>query len=131
MSNIVDHEVLHRRIHPDQMKDNGKPSSAAFTHLEMSVDRASIWSVEKTLHEHSDFGVAAISAGLARELKQEVAATPSLLNPSHADVIGHKPRSVSKRFSEACTLVKAPCASVRHSPVPVLTNEPLGTVADS
>lgn len=131
MSNIGDHEVLHRRIHPDQMKDNGRPSSAAFTHFEMSVDRASIWSVEKTLHEHPDFGVAAISAGLARELKQEVAATPSLLNPSHADVSGHKTKSVSRKFSEACALVKAPRTSPGHEPSPLPLTEPVGAAAEA
>ena len=50
---VEDDEVLHRRIHPNHVKDDGTLTSAAFNNTsgtrDMSVDRAQYWSIEESL----------------------------------------------------------------------------------
>jgi hypothetical protein len=129
MSTITDSEFLHRRIHPTQMKE-GRPSSAAFTDPEMSVDRAALRTVDETLRGYGSYGVAGFSAGFARGLEQEVIPDPALLNQSHALVKGHKPRATSKRFARECTLVRAPHAPLNPPEPHVSSVQTPGSIAD-
>lgn len=107
-SEVLDEEELLRRIHPTQVKDCGGVSSAAFTDAELSVNRASLTSVEETLKEHPSHGVASFVTRVARELGQEVLPDPALFNPAHALVKGKKTKSVQRRLARACRLVRQP-----------------------
>lgn len=107
---IADAEQLYRRVHPTQVKDDGKLSSAAFTDPELSVDRAMLTTTEQTLREHPKHGIAAFTAGLARELEQEVVPDASLFNRAHALVKGSKPKSVKRRFAREAELIRQPAS---------------------
>lgn len=95
---ISDDEILWRRVPPSNVKfDNSGnligPKSSAFKEGDppMSVDIASLSSVEQTLSGHENFQIAAFSAGQAREIDCKVVRNPLPENPAHALVIGsHK-----------------------------------------
>ncbi len=103
---IPDAEKLLRRLHPVQIDDSGRPTSAAFKDPELSVDRASIRTAEESLGEYLQrgYGIASITAGFARGQRQEVLPDPTLLNPAHAVVRGDKPRSVARAFAQAAVI---------------------------
>lgn len=105
---VLDDEGLLRRIHPTQVKACGSVSSAAFTDAELSVNRASIASVEETIAKYPAHGVASFEARVARALEQEVVAAPELLNRAHALVRGKKTKSVQRKLAQACKLVRQP-----------------------
>ena len=108
MSDVADDEVLHRRIHPLQVRPDGSPCSAAFTDPEMSVDRARYRQVEETLNGHPGYGAAGLIAGFVRSLSQEVRAVPELLNKGHALVVGKKSKSTRRKLAGAATWVVRP-----------------------
>jgi hypothetical protein len=105
MSQVEDAEILHRRIHWSQVKSDGSVCSAAFTDPEMSVDRANLRKAEETLQGFTGYGVAALVAGFARSLEQEVREDPTLLNKAHALVAGKKPKSTQKKLARAARWV--------------------------
>jgi hypothetical protein len=105
---IDDADELYRRIHPDQVKDDGTISSAAFNTLEMSVDRATLYSPTQSLEDYSNCGLASFTAGFARELQQEVIPAPVLFNPAHALVKGKKTKGMCRRFAKMARILKQP-----------------------
>ena len=114
MSAIADEEVLHRRLHPWQVKDDGSISSGAFTDPEMSVDRSQIWTVQQSLNGHPGMGIAAFTAGFARTVKEPQQVVPDvedMFKPAHALVIGKKTRATSKQFARGSALVVRPGAT--------------------
>ena len=105
MSEVADQELLHRRIHWTHVKPDGSLCSAAFTDPEMSVDRAALRRADETLRDHVGHGLAALTAGFARSLDQEVREAPELLNKAHALVVGKKTKGTQKKFAKAATWV--------------------------
>lgn len=102
---VTDNEVLHRRVHPTHVKPDGSVSSAAFTDDELSVDRASLRTPEVTLEGRRNYGIVSLVVGEVRSLKQEVRADPTLLNPAHALVLGHKPKSLQRQLARSARWV--------------------------
>jgi tRNA G18 (ribose-2'-O)-methylase SpoU len=105
MSEVLDSESLHRRIHPSHVKPDGSLSSAAFTAPELSVDRVALRTVAETLANHAGYGVAALSTGYVRSLDQEVRAAPDLLNRAHALVVGRKSKGIQRKIAKSATWV--------------------------
>lgn len=103
---IANDEKLHRRVHPTFIRSDGSVSSQAFTHTEMSVDRAKYRSLDETLDGYPEHGCAALKTEFARDLGQEIVAVPELLNPAHAHVNGKKTKSIAKELARACTRIK-------------------------
>ncbi|MBK7536597.1 MAG: hypothetical protein IPI49_14760 [Myxococcales bacterium] len=115
MSEISDDEQLHRRIHPMQVKDDGTISTAAFTDPEMSVDRAQIWTAQRSLEGHPGMGIAAFTAGFARTLKEPQEVVPDvteLFRPAHALVKGKKPKATQKQLARGSSLVVRPAMNM-------------------
>jgi len=95
---IADADALYRRIHPSQVKE-GRPSSAAFNNAELSVDLARLTTPERSLMGYPLHGLASITAGDARFLKQTVIHDPLETNPAHALVKGHKTLRIAKSLA--------------------------------
>lgn len=97
---IPDDAGLLRRVHPKQIVDDKttgqlRPSSAAFTDPEMSVDvepflaeRGLDWTF--SLRDHPTHSLVRFPADAARRLGQDVRHTPKPDNEAHADVLGRK-----------------------------------------
>ena len=60
------------------------------------------------LVNHSDYSLAAISAGLARSHNQIVVRAQQAGLPSHAEVVGHKTKAVSSALAKGSTWVVPP-----------------------
>jgi len=119
---IRDDAGLWRRIPPWHCVFDGnlggvRPSSAAFEDhpdgSSMSVLLAEIVAetrrgAEAILAGHEDYGLAAITAGLARACGQGVARKPRSDEPAHAEVFGKKPKSVRKRIAKGSEWVLPP-----------------------
>lgn len=97
---IADADELYRRIHPSQVKD-GMPTSAAFKDVELSVDLARLTTLERSLTGYPSHGLASITAGHARSLKQTVFHDPLEANPAHAIVKGHKTLSIARSLARS------------------------------
>ena len=97
---IADADDLYRRIHPLQVKD-GRPTSAAFTASELSVDLAKLTTPEQSLSDCASYGLASITAGHARSLGQEVFHDPVESNPAHALVKGKKTASIARSLARS------------------------------
>lgn len=65
-------------------------------------------SIESVLEDHSDFALASVTAGLARELNQIVLRDPRDGQPAHAHVIGKKSKRVQRTFAEHAEWVLPP-----------------------
>lgn len=94
---IDDNDELFRRFTQDQIKPNGKVSSAAFQNTsdtdEMSVDLGKLSSIENSSNfKGSIYGVASFHAGHARKLEQVVFHDPDYIcdNYAHTTVKGKK-----------------------------------------
>ncbi|WP_437275453.1 hypothetical protein WME90_29950 [Sorangium sp. So ce375] len=107
---ITNDELLSRRFHIYQLKEDGTASSGAFTDPDMSVDRASMRTIDESLSEYPYMGVAQIVAGEARSLEQEVVPVPQLLNLAHAEVRGKKTKAIAKKLARSSVVVRAPKA---------------------
>src|SRR3990170_1644051 len=99
---IADADDLYRRIHPLQVRD-GRPTSAAFTDPELSVDLARLTTPEHSLSGHATHGLASITAGHARSLRQDVFHEPLETNPAHALVRGKKTPSIARSLARSVT----------------------------
>ena len=97
---IADADDLHRRIHPSQVKD-GRPTRAAFTDPELSVDLARLTTLEQSLSGHATHGLASIRAGHARSLGQDVFHDPLDTNPAHAIVKGKKTPRIGRSLARS------------------------------
>lgn len=118
-ASIPNEEELLRRVHPDWIvPDASNPgqrrvSSAAFDHLEMSVDLASIRRsrgepLTATLDGYDGFGLVYVTAGAARAKHQAVCRDPQPSNPAHGIVVGKKTGSVKNHFKDHCVWVFTP-----------------------
>lgn len=109
---IVDEDQFLRRIPPWHVKPTGEISSAAYQNDPGENSFSTNWlkfsSVEATLRDHQDFGVASIQARLCWDLKQEIEWTPKDDNTAHSDVIGHKTESIHKKFRNGATILVYP-----------------------
>jgi hypothetical protein len=128
---ILAQDELWRRIPPwhlvpDYNLGRKRISSAAFHDdsdgSPMSVDIAKIREANNQGPGHSlaglkDFGLAAITAGLARQCGQIVHPEPEPENPAHAHVIGKK-KSACKRLQKGCTWVLEPPEDLMRTPPP-------------
>ena len=94
-----------------------RPSSAAFQDhpdgSSMSVVLGDVLNaagrdVVEVLTGHENFGLAAITAGFARECNQRIAKDPLPEEPAHGLVVGNKPRRVSRELAKAAKWVIAP-----------------------
>jgi hypothetical protein len=124
---IENSDALWRRIPPfmvvpDQNLGISRPSSQAFKdHPDgsaMSVELASVLKLHGLGQEHvlagpqhAGFGIAAVTAGLARECRQGIVRKPTPDNPAHAEVFGDKPKSVSRRFAREAQWIAYPDAA--------------------
>jgi hypothetical protein len=113
---IANEDPLWRRIHPEHVVPNGeggvKISSAAFSDSSNGHPMSVVLGVEvlrvgrdprSCLKGSDDYGLAAITAGLARETKQGVQRDEIDEEPAHALVFGPKPKSVQRRYATAAT----------------------------
>ena len=115
---ISDKDRLLRRIPPyqyvaDRNTGNMRVSSAAFSDNRLSVDLLAVLEAtgkgfEAALIGHDGFGLASITAGLARECAQVVVREPLPDNKAHALVVGKKTRSIRNRFRKQCCLLVPP-----------------------
>ncbi len=109
---------LWRRIHPDWwIKDHGtgiyRLASAAWENAPhtnaLSVTIADETAGEHVLLDgHQGYGVAAITAGLARANHQVIARFPTQEDPAHAHVIGNKPKSVRNALRKGSRILAPP-----------------------
>lgn len=101
----------------DKNRGRGRPKSAAFENhpdgTPMSILFADL--VEQdgrgprdAVAGHEDFGLAAITAGLARRCEQGVAHDPLPSEPAHGVVFGKKTYSVRKTFAKQAVWVIPP-----------------------
>jgi hypothetical protein len=111
---IQSEERLLRRIHPNQVvpdKNGGfRPSSAAFTDRELSVDLASkLDELDRTqqscLDGYDGYGLVSFTAGTARANQQLVCRDPLPDNPAHGIVYGDKPTRVKKQLVQGSTWI--------------------------
>lgn len=124
MSKVADNEVLHRRIHPSQIRPDGSVSSAAFTDIELSVDRSALRTADETLNGYTGYGLAGFAAGFAREVGQEVRPDPSLLNRAHALVIGKKTKGTQRQLAKSARWVVKVQTSTAGPPSPPKRQSP-------
>lgn len=118
---IVNDDDLWRRITPDWVvfdKNLGRvrPSSAAFRDQSLSVLLAREDNEERALTgwREKGFALAAVTAGLARQLHQLVCRDPTPADPSHCLVEGKKKRA-DETLAKAARWVGA---------IPHVRNEP-------
>jgi hypothetical protein len=115
-------EPLHRRISPEQVRDDGSPSSQAYTDPEMSVDRGHFRDPVDSLSGYDGFGLAGLIAQFALDQGLQVLSDKLLLNPAHAVVRGNKTRATARRLARASTWVVqiAPPSSPPHPHAPIV-----------
>lgn len=115
---IVDETKLHRgvagqHVVHDQNQDRLRPSSAAFSHEEMSVvlddnlvasGRTPAETLDRLPHEF----LASLRTGFVRERDQIVVRTPNETEPAHGDVIGRKTKPVKRAFAYSAEWEVAP-----------------------
>lgn len=104
---VADADDLYRRIHPLQVKD-GRPTSAAFKHTELSVDLAQLTTPGQSLSGYASHGLASITARHARSLRQDVFHDPLETNPAHALVRGKKTPGIAKSLARSATWMLLP-----------------------
>ena len=120
---IGDNEVLWRRVPPtpkyivlDENTGLHKLSSAAFRDADMSVVLASeAVTLDSIRQGHEGFGVVAITAGLARALRQGMVRDPVEGEPAHALVVGEKPGSVRRALAKVARWTHRPPGYDEHS----------------
>ena len=109
---ILDEDEIYRRILDDWIKEDGRPSSAAFQNTsntnDMSVNLARLTSPEKTVSEYPNCGVASFLAGFARELEQQVIHKPISDNLAHSTVRGKKNIRIRRKLVEGSTVILLP-----------------------
>lgn len=114
---ITNDERLLRRIPHWQWVEDGagglRPSSAAFSDENLSVDLASVLQASgqtpaTTLSGHQGFALASVTAQVAREQGQAVCRDPLANNPAHAIVAGKKTTAVKRHLARHSEWVVPP-----------------------
>lgn len=120
LEHIPDEAELWRRIPyrhwvPDDRAQGGRRvSSAAFDDPELSVVVAGRCEggLDTLLRGHHGFGVAAFTAGFARELGCQVSLAPDDQLPGHAHVLGPQSRSqlkkLARQLATKCRILREP-----------------------
>ena len=103
------------------MRPDGTPTSQAFTDEEMSVDRASKRTPQKSQAESPKCGLVSFPVELATRLNQTVEEDPKLWNPAHCLVKGKKSKGTQRAFAAESVWVIPPPPQVEASPT---TEEP-------
>lgn len=103
-----------RRISSAAFQDhpNGTPMSVVLGDEVLAAKR----DPTEVIAGHEGFGLASVTAGLARLLNQGIARRPLPSEPAHAEVFGDKPRSVSRKFAKAASWVIEPNSEVESHP---------------
>jgi len=104
---IVDDKNLGRkRISKAAFEDhpNGSPMSVVLGDEVLAASRQP----SSVVAGHPDFCLAAVSAGVARLLKQGISRRPLEEEPAHAEVFGNKTDSVRKGFAKAAVWIIGP-----------------------
>jgi hypothetical protein len=111
---IPDTEGLWRHIHPnpsqivrDEKLQAWRPSSAAFIDRrgEMSVDLASLTTVERSLAGRPEHSLAEVKAEVFRQRGYAVIRDPLPDNPAHALVCGRMSKSHAREIARAARWV--------------------------
>lgn len=107
---VSDNDFLYRRINSEWRHKDGTISTAAFEHLHMSVDLASLTTPQKSWKRapNPDFGLAQLSVRTMRALKipQEIKHWPEILNYSHTLVSGEKKKGkMMRKIAESATMI--------------------------
>ncbi len=106
---ISDEDDLYRRIPPEwYVEKEERISSAAFRHLETSVDWARYTTPEKTVAGFLDCRLAALQAKFPRSERaknQKVIHDPEPNSYSHSLIIGKKTDSVARFLALKCRFV--------------------------
>ncbi len=111
---IPDTEGLWRHIHPnpsqivrDEKTQEWRPSSAAFIDRrgEMSVDLASLTTVERALQGKPEHSLAEVTAGVFRQREYAVVCDPLPDNPAHALVCGSMSKKHAREIARAARWV--------------------------
>lgn len=116
---IADQELLLRRVPPQWiLPDPHDParfvvSSAAFDHLEMSIDLASVRlehgePLTTSLVGYPGYGLVAVTARDARDRGQMVCRDPLPENHAHGLVVGKKTSSVKNHLKRQATWIELP-----------------------
>ena len=109
---FVPNDKFLRRIPPLHLKKSGEISSAAFQNTSgtnrMSTNWMKLSSVEDTLKNCNDFGVASIMAELCWKLNQKIEWTPIEDNVAHSDIVGRKTESISKKLRDGAEYIVLP-----------------------
>ena len=118
---IADAVALWRRLHPDWVvtdRQTGRPriSSAAFQNYRgrnalsicITCDAPDGYSAENYVAAHEGYGVAELTAGLARSAGQGVVRVPEEGEIGHGHLVGEKPGSVKKRLATDAAILIAP-----------------------
>jgi hypothetical protein len=98
--NIGPDEILWRRVSPDKIlpttRSDAPPPSNAFRSnaVEISVNRASLCSVEATLQDYPNDSLVAVTAGAVRAAECIVVSDPKIDNPAHTLIIGKRPDGI-------------------------------------
>lgn len=121
---IADETKLHRGVASqhvvrDQNQDRLRPSSAAFSHEEMSVlldDRldASGRTPREAAEGLPQEFLASLRAGFVRGHNQIVVHSPTDREPAHGDVVGRKTKPIKRAFAR--TAVWEVCPPVDFEP---------------
>lgn len=121
---IPDHELLWRRILPrwlhKQPDGTFRPSSMAFlddtpgNNGEVSVDLASLTTIESSLAAYPGQGLAELEASVPRSLQHTVASDPLENNPAHAlicpppDIPNNQRKRDARQMAEKARLIVLP-----------------------
>jgi len=96
-----------RRVSTQAFQNHPTNPQAFSVHIERVLQQLGLPN-ESIIAGHSGYSVVAITAGLVRQHKQLIQRAPETLDPAHAHVLGKKPGSVKKAFSEAAVWVIPP-----------------------
>ena len=103
--NVSAAEDLRRAIHPDQVDENGEPTSAAFSTIDMSVDVASLASLDETRRRFPKKRVAIFPCQAVITLGVNPIHDPLPDNSSHAIVPGRLSRGNARKLQSAVKAV--------------------------
>lgn len=100
-SEVSEDDELRRAIHHTQLDDDGEPTSAAFKSINLSLDVASLCSLEETRRRFRLKSVAVLRCRSFRELSYAPLHNPLPDNPAHAIVPGKIRDSAARKLSAA------------------------------
>ena len=108
MAEILDSDILLRRVnflHPANIKDDGSPSSMAFTprkqdHDGLSVDVEKLTTIDDAIVDRQKYRLFALAAKIPREVDLECVHDPLEGNSAHGLISGNFTRSKSRKLAK-------------------------------